>query len=48
MLLHLPEWSSRYFGNIRLPLQSGNHQVGFDSLQIGHDALAALKRYAGR
>jgi hypothetical protein len=31
MLLHLPVWSSRYFGNIRLPLQYGNHQVGFDS-----------------
>jgi len=31
MLLHLAEWSSRYFGNIRLPLQYGNHPVGFDS-----------------
>jgi len=47
MLLHLPVWSSRYFGNIRLPLQSGNHQVGFGFL-IEHDALAALKRDAGR
>jgi len=31
MLLHLAEWSSRYFGNIRLPLQYGNQSVGLDS-----------------
>jgi hypothetical protein len=46
MLLHLPVWSSRYFGNIRLPLQYGNHQVGFDSIvsDAAHSLLWSVTR----
>jgi hypothetical protein len=46
MLLHFAEWSSRYFGNIRLPLQYGNPSswVRFNRLEL--NALAALERHA--
>jgi len=45
-LLHLAVWSSRYYGNIRSPLQSGNPSVGLEYF-LERDALAALNRYAG-